>query len=47
MWWARGLSHAGIVYAHQQTAIGDIIRGLTLVYQVLGPEDMRDHVEFL
>ena len=44
---AQGLSHGGIVYAHQQTSVGDIIRGLMLIYQVLGPEDMRNHVEFL
>jgi len=44
---AKGLSHAGIVYAHQQTPIGDVIRGLMLIYQVLEPRDMHNHVEFL
>jgi uncharacterized protein with PIN domain len=44
---AKGLSHAGIVYAHQQTPIGDVIRGLMLIYQVLEPRDMHSHVEFL
>ena len=39
--------HAGIVYAPQQTAIGEIIRGLMLVFEVLEPGEMRGHVEFL
>lgn len=43
----KGLSHAGIVYAQQQTPIGDVIRGLMLIYRVLEPGDMRNHVEFL
>lgn len=42
-----GLEHAGIVYARQQTSIGEIIRGLMLIYQVLEPEEMRNHIEFL
>ena len=41
------IEHAGIVYARQQTSIGEIIRGLMLVYQVLEPEDMKNHIEFL
>jgi hypothetical protein len=44
---AAGLPHAGIVYAHQQTPIGAIIRGLMLIYQVLAPEDMQNHIEFV
>jgi predicted nuclease of predicted toxin-antitoxin system len=44
---AAGRTHAGIVYAHQQTQIGDIVRGRVLIYQVLEPRDMRDHVEFV
>jgi hypothetical protein len=31
----------------QGTSIGDIIHGLTLIYQVMELEDMKDHVEFL
>jgi len=27
--------------------MGDIIRGLMLIHQVLEPEDMKDHVEYL
>ncbi len=44
---AAGADHAGIVYAPQQTSIGDIIRGLMLVYQVLDMEEMLGHVEYL
>lgn len=44
---ASGAEHAGIVYASQQTNIGEIVRGLTLVCGLLNPEDMEGHVEFL
>lgn len=44
---ATGVHHAGIAYAHQQTPVGHIVRGLMLIYQVLDPEDMQNHVEFL
>lgn len=44
---ASGIQHAGIVYAPQGTTIGDIIRGLMLIYQVLEPADMENRVEFL
>lgn len=42
-----GLAHAGIAYARQGTAAGEIIRGLVLLHAVLGAEDMKGHVEFL
>lgn len=44
---AKGVDHAGIVYVPQQTPIGYMVRGLMLIYQVLEPEEMRNHVEFL
>ena len=44
---AAGIDHAGIAYAPQGTSIGDIIRGLMLIYQVLDADEMRRHVEFL
>ena len=44
---ARGLNHSGIAYARQQTPIGEIIRGLMLIYQVLDASDMQNHVEYL
>jgi predicted nuclease of predicted toxin-antitoxin system len=44
---ARGVPHAGIAYVRQQTPVGNIVRGLMLICQVLEPEDMLNHVEFL
>lgn len=44
---ASGARHAGIVYARQQTTVGDIMRGLMLVYQVMEAGEMLDHVEYL
>ncbi|MBD1908732.1 DUF5615 family PIN-like protein [Funiculus sociatus GB2-A5] len=43
-----GVKHSGIVYCYQGSrSIGDILRGLILIWELLEPEDMRDHVEFL
>lgn len=44
---AAGSNHAGIAYVHQQTPVGDMIRGLVLIVEVLEPGDMLDHVEYL
>jgi hypothetical protein len=44
---AEGRQHAGIASAPQGVAIGDIIRGLMLIHQVMDGSDMMDHVEFL
>lgn len=44
---AAGRPHAGIVSVPQQTAVSTIVRGLMLIYDILGPEDMASHVEFL
>ena len=44
---ALGDSHAGIVYAPQHTAIGTIIQGLMLIYQVLEAEEMAGNIEYL
>ena len=44
---AKGQNHCGIVYARQPTPIGDMIRGLMLIVQVLDAKEMQDHVEFL
>ena len=42
-----GISHAGIVYAHQRTPIGVVIQGLSLIHEVLEPQEMINHVEFI
>jgi predicted nuclease of predicted toxin-antitoxin system len=45
---AAGIPHAGIAYCHQQShQIGEIIDDLTLLWEVLEPEEMRGRVEFL
>lgn len=44
---AKGIDHAGIVYVHQGKSIGYIVRGLHLIYQILSPDDMKNHIEFL
>jgi uncharacterized protein with PIN domain len=44
---AQGVEHSGIVYAHQRSQIGDIVRGLMLIYQVLEFKEMKNHLEFL
>ncbi len=44
---AAGRPHTGIVYAPQQTAVGRLVRGLMLIYDVLSPDDMPGHVEFV
>jgi hypothetical protein len=38
---------SGIVYIRQQAPIGDTVRGLMLVHQLLDANQMQDHVEFL
>ena len=44
---ATGQDHAGIVYSPQQMPIGDVIRGLMLIHEVLEAEDMVGAVEYL
>ena len=44
---SKGHPHAGIVYARQQTRVGDIIHGLMLIHDVLDADDMWNHIEFL
>ena len=44
---AAGVDHAGIAYTRQDASLGDIIRGLMLVYEVLDGNDMENHVEHL
>jgi len=44
---AAGIDHRGIVYAPQQTPVPQMLRGLMLIHDVLSPDDMTRHVEFL
>jgi hypothetical protein len=44
----QGVQHAGIAYCHQESrSIGEIIRGLELIWEVLEPEEMRNRVEYI
>jgi predicted nuclease of predicted toxin-antitoxin system len=45
---ASGTSHPGIAYCEKDTrTIGQIIRGLVDIWEILDPEDMVDHVEYI
>jgi hypothetical protein len=44
---AQGITHSGIIYGSRRMAVGDVIRGLMLISNVLTPDEMRNHVEFL
>lgn len=37
---SQGTQHTGIVYARQGTLIGDMVRGLMLIFDVLTPDDI-------
>lgn len=44
----QGHEHAGIVYAPPGARpIGYLIRSLLLITQILAPDDMRNHIEFI
>lgn len=42
-----GLPHAGIVYTSRRVSIGDMIRGLALLHEILDAGDMQGHLEYL
>ena len=45
---SQGVQHAGIAYCHQHAhTIGQIIRALVLLWQVLEPDEMENRVEYL
>lgn len=45
---AGGVNHAGIAYCRQGTApIGQMLRHLILIYDLLTPEEMAGKIEFL
>jgi len=44
----QGIDHPGIAFSRTQTlSIGEIIRGLELIWELLEPEEMRNRVEYL
>lgn len=44
---AAGVEHAGIAFASQGSSVGQIVRGLILIHQLLDSDDMTGHVEYL
>ena len=45
---ADGATHAGIAYCSQGTvSIGEMLRYLVLIYDLLSPEEMAGRIEFL
>jgi predicted nuclease of predicted toxin-antitoxin system len=45
---ASGGPHAGIAYCHQGTrTIGEILRGLVLIWDIYEPEEMHNRIEWL
>jgi hypothetical protein len=44
----RGVRHAGIAYIHAEEArLGAMIQALLLIWGVMEPDEMTNHVEFL
>ena len=45
---ASGIERTGVVYCQQRNrSIGDIVRGLVLIWERLDPPDMAGQVKFL
>lgn len=45
---SQGKEHCGVIYTHQKDySIGECIRRLKLIVDILSPEEMKNHVEFL
>ncbi len=45
---AERVAHAGIVYSRQGAAsLGEVLRRLVLIHDLLTPEEMTDRIEFL
>jgi hypothetical protein len=43
-----GVEHSGIAYSHQQSrSVGEMIRTLELIWEILEPEEMRNRIEFI
>lgn len=45
---AEEVDHAGIAYCHQnKRTVGEIVRTLILIYELMSPDEMRGQVEYL
>lgn len=43
----QGVEHPGIVFWTTEASIGEAVRQLILIYELLTPEEMSSHVEFI
>ena len=41
------MSHRGIIYTHQRTPIGKVIKGLVEITKTMTEEEMANHIEYL
>jgi len=47
-WQKIGKEHFGIIFVHQEKlTIGEIISRIKLIVDILSPEEMKNHIEFL
>ena len=47
-WQKIGKEHSGIIFVHQERlSIGEIISRIKLIVDILSPEEMKNHIEFL
>ena len=44
---ARGVEHGGIAFAQPGTSVREMIHSLLLIWGVMAPQEMLDHVEFI
>ena len=44
---SSGREHKGIVFVRHNRSLGEVIRGLLLIIEVLEKKDMLNHVEFV
>ncbi len=45
---AKLIEHSGIIFPqNRSTSVGDWVRGLELICEVLTAEEMKDHIEYL
>jgi len=45
---ATGADHPGVVfYPSQARTIGEVVRLTTLIWELLEPDEMRNHVEYI
>jgi hypothetical protein len=44
---AAGAGHAGIVFCLEYRIIGELVRGLALIHDVLRPDEMCSRIEYL